>query len=77
MAALISLWSALKKVFHTIGRVMTVVVLTLVYIVVFLPLGALLRAFGRAPLQTGQVASSTWHDRPVEHPTLDDAQRPF
>ena len=77
MAILCPLWGALRKVFHFIGRVTTVILLTTVYFVIFLPLGAVLRVFNRAPLAAAGGAASTWKHRPAEDTTLDGAERPF
>lgn len=77
MTLLRSLWAALMAVSHFIGRVMTVILLTVIFVVVVVPLGALLWAIGRSPLYAGQPEGTTWRRRPASPSDIEEAAKPF
>ncbi|MEI6437671.1 MAG: SxtJ family membrane protein [Candidatus Omnitrophota bacterium] len=66
-------WQALRpgykgwmKVAHVIGGVVTTAILTVVFVVLFVPIGLFLRLVGKDHLERGldRSAASYWHRRP-------------
>jgi len=80
-ACLLPVWRGLCKavgaVLHTVGSVVTAVLLTAVYVVVFCPIGLTLLALGRAPLYAGARAGTTWRRRDPADWSPDEAARPY
>jgi hypothetical protein len=70
-------WGVIRTLLHYIGRVVTVILLTVVYVVVFVPLGLVLRLVGRTPLLPREALSSTWKQRAQEEQNLEAARRPY
>lgn len=77
MKVLSAIWGVISRLLHFIGRIITVILLTVVYVVVFVPLGLVLRLFRRTPLALSGAGGSTWKQRPPEDLTLEAARRPF
>lgn len=77
MKVLRGAWVSIKAVFHFIGRVVTVVLLTAVYLVLLLPFGFILWLLRMSPLHRGALKGSTWRERPQEDASLETAQRPY
>jgi hypothetical protein len=72
------IWTGWKKIAHTIGRVQTVIILTLFYFLILAPLGALFRLFGWDPLVTGGFNSSkksNWQEVGIKSPDLESLKR--
>lgn len=68
-------WEALKpgyagwmKVAHVIGGVVTTVILSAVFLIVFMPVGIILKLFGKDHLErrSDRKALTYWHARPQE-----------
>lgn len=73
-----NLWEAWKRLAHKIGRVQTVILLTLFYFIIIVPLGSVFLLFGWDPLKTRRhnlEGDSNW--LPVERgePDLDAMRR--
>lgn len=77
MRLIAAAWSAVKGALHFVGRIVTVILLTVIYLALLTPLGALLVLLRKAPLQTRRHGGSTWSAREGTEPTLQDATRPF
>jgi hypothetical protein len=77
MKALKAIWAGIQAVLHFIGRIMTVVLLTVIYAVIVVPWGLLLAITGQRPLYKGQPEGSTWRDRPAVDSSLDEAAKPY
>ena len=77
MKTLRAVWAGVQAVLHFIGRIMTVVLLTITYIVVVVPWGAVLALAGRRPLYAGQPQGSTWRDCRVADTSSEEASRPY
>jgi len=75
--ALSAVWGAVRRLLHLIGRVVTVVLLTVLYVAVFVPLGLVLRLVGRTPLLPREEGGTTWRPRAPEDETLEAARRPY
>jgi hypothetical protein len=63
------IWQLWKRFAHGLGRVNTVILLTLFYFLVISPFGLLLRLFGWSPLESGRRfhnRETNW--KPFEHP---------
>ena len=77
LSFLSTIWSGIMAFFHAVGRVMTVILLTVMYVVIIVPLGLLLLVFRRPPLYRGQPTDTTWRPVAKGDMTLEDARSPF
>lgn len=61
-----------------VARVQTLILLTVVYVLLIVPLGLVLRAMGRSPLrQPRESPTSAWTPRPDEPYTVEQFKRLF
>ena len=67
-------WMALA---HGISRVTTPVVMGLMYVAVFVPIGLIRRTFGGNPLVHGEWRRSFWRERPEGMRRSRDMRRQF
>jgi len=74
---LLALWGVISRLLHFIGRILTILLLTVVYVAAFIPLGLLLQVLHRTPLAPAHLQGSTWHQRPLEDHSLEGARRPY
>ncbi len=61
-------WQAWKRIARKIGKVQTIILLTILYFILFAPVGAMMRLFGWDPLETRfsrLQATSNW--KPVKN----------
>ena len=68
---------AWKTVTEFVGHVVSVIILTVIYIVVGVPTGLVLRLFGKPPMRMKPGGPSTWEPREKRAPGLEDARQPF
>lgn len=71
------IWGSITGLLHLVGRIITVVLLTVVYVLVFVPLGLALQLLRRTPLIPKGGDGSSWHLRPQEDLSLEAARRPY
>jgi hypothetical protein len=69
--------SAWKIVTEFVGRVVTVIILMVIYIIVGVPTGFILRLIGKPPMRTKSGGQSTWQPREERPSGLEDARQPF
>jgi hypothetical protein len=74
LRAFVSGW---KTVTEFIGRVVSVILLTVIYIIVGVPTGLVLRLVGKPPMRVKSGGSSTWEPRDKRPPGIEDARQPF
>ena len=73
-----NLWAAWKSLAHKIGRVQTVILLTIFYFVIIVPIGSVFRLFGWDPLRAGRSqrkADSNWLTVETGEPDLESMRR--
>ncbi len=63
-----TLWKGWKAFAHALGRVQTVILLTLFYVLILTPTGLLLRLFGKRPLAytAAADAKSFWVEKKAD-----------
>ena len=67
------------KIARAMGWFMTRVILGIVFVLVFTPIGLLMRLFGKDPLELrfDRQAASYWHKRPPRDPSPERMERMF
>ena len=73
-----NLWAAWKRLAHRIGRIQTVILLTIFYFVIIVPTGSVFRVFGWDPLRIGRrhrKANSNWLAVETGEPDLESMRR--
>ena len=69
--------NVLKTISEFVGRVVTVAILTVIYLIVAVPTGLVLGLVGKPPMRTKSVGGSTWELREERPSGLEDARHPF
>jgi hypothetical protein len=72
------IWTGWKKFAHAFGRVQTIILITLFYFLILVPLGAVFRLLGWDPLGTrgfGSNKMSNWQEVKSKSPDLDSLKR--
>jgi len=72
------LWSGWKRFALVIGRANTILLLTLFYFLILVPVGLVFRLFGWDPLSAKKKKhqnKSSWQKVPVEQPDLQSLER--
>jgi len=69
-------WEGWKRVAHAVGVVQTRIVLLILYLVIVLPIGLLVRLFSD-PLRLRQPPGTNWIRVPRRSPSLESAQRQY
>jgi hypothetical protein len=75
---LTNIWNGWKRLAHKIGRVQTIILLTIFYMVILAPIGLVMRLFGWDPLETrfrDPRHSSNWKPVKDSEPDLDSMRR--
>ena len=76
--ALKKFWTGWKRLAHKVARVQTIILITIFYFLILVPLGALFRMFGWDPLEAKGLQSgrtSNWKEVTPKSPELESLRR--
>lgn len=76
--ALKEFWSGWKRFAHKVARVQTIILITVFYSLILVPLGAVFRVFGWDPLETKGFRSqkpTNWKETATPSPYLESLKR--
>ncbi len=77
MRVLSAIWGGLLRVLEPIGRVVTVILLTAIYLAIVLPVSLVVRLTGTAPLCLRSGGESTWRAYQADYSRGERAREPF
>ena len=73
-----NIWEAWKRLAHKIGRVQTIILLTIFYFIIIVPLGSVFLVFSWDPLRVhrrSRKAQSNWLEVDTGEPDLESMRR--